>query len=123
MFQTQSPVPKLSLRFDGEGAIEGVFACDERQQGYDDMVHGGVIAAVIDASMAQCLMGRGIAGVTTKLSITYRKPVAIKRDARIRAWVTGVNAGVLYGVQCEITQGASRAVHAEGTFYKVHQTS
>jgi uncharacterized protein (TIGR00369 family) len=123
MFQRHSPIPKLSLCFDSQGAIEGVFACDKRQQGYDGMVHGGVIAAVIDASMAQCLMGRGIACVTTKLSITYRKPIAIERNARIRTWVTGVNVGVLYAVQCEITQDASRAVHAEGTFYKIHQTS
>jgi acyl-coenzyme A thioesterase PaaI-like protein len=42
------------------------------------MVHGGVLAAIIDSSMAQCLMGHEVVAYTAELSIKYRKPVLIQ---------------------------------------------
>jgi len=111
-------IPWLNFHFDDSGILHGVFTCNESGQGYDNMVHGGVIAAIIDASMAQCLMGHGIVGYTTDLSIKYRKPVLIDTKTELKTSIEEVNIGVLYSMKCEILQSRKLVAHATGRFYK-----
>ncbi len=118
MFNPKPPLSELSFHFSADGALYGNFECDGGQQGFAGIVHGGVLAAVIDASMAQCLMGHGIAGYTTNLSIRYHKPVAICRAACLRTWIENVHCGMVYSMRCEIRQNSQRAVLANGKFYQ-----
>jgi len=119
LFNRNPPVPDLRFRFNDEGVLHGDFTCAGYHQGYDNMVHGGVIAAIIDASMTQCLMGHGIVGYTTDLSIKYRKPVFIRRKANLETSVKEVKMGLLYSMRCEIVQDHNLVVQATGRFFKV----
>lgn len=114
-----SIVPGLQFCFSDSGALLWEFACNGFQQGYDEMVHGGIIAAIIDASMAQCLMGHGVVGYTTNLSIRYRKPVMIRTKIALTTSITAVNCGVLYSMKCEIIQTQKLVVQATGRLFKV----
>jgi acyl-coenzyme A thioesterase PaaI-like protein len=96
----------------------GEFSCGRYHQGYDAMTHGGVVAAIIDAAMVQCLMGHGIVGYTTDLSIRYRKPVMILQPTLVEAWIAGIRVGCLYSMKCEVFQNGKVAVRATATFYK-----
>ena len=64
----------LSFSFDNKGNLKGNFYCHEKYQGYNNRVHGGIIAAIIDESMAHCLMGHDFVGVTTDHQ--YRRTAA-----------------------------------------------
>ena len=77
VFQCNAPVDNLQFCFSEDGTLMGEFLCSAEHQGYDGIVHGGIISAIIDASMAQCCMGHGFVAYTTDLSIRYRKPVGI----------------------------------------------
>ncbi len=112
-------VPALRFWFDDNGVFHGTFTCNQNQQGYDNMVHGGIIASIIDASMAQCLMGHGVVAYTTDLAIRYRKPVFIGKTATLKTLIKAVNVGVLHTLQCEITQERHLAVSATGKFFKI----
>ena len=114
-----SIVPGLCFSFNNSGVLLGEFTCNGHQQGYDEMVHGGVIGAIVDASMAQCLMGHGVVGYTADLSIKYRKPVMIDTRTTLEASIAAVNCGLLYSMKCEIFQGRNRVVQATGRFCKV----
>jgi acyl-coenzyme A thioesterase PaaI-like protein len=114
-----SIIPGLRFWFADSGVLQGQFTCSEFQQGYDTMVHGGVIAAIIDSSMAQCLMGHGIVGYTVDLAVKYRKPVMINQLATLTTEITDVNCNVLYSMKCRIVQKHNLLVHAIGKFYKV----
>jgi len=114
-----SIIPGLRFWFADSGVLQGQFNCSEFQQGYDTMVHGGVIAAIIDSSMAQCLMGHGIVGYTIDLAVKYRKPVIISQLATLTTEITGVNCKVLYSMKCKIVQSHNLVVQATGRFYKV----
>jgi len=120
LFNRQPPiVPGLRFSFNDSGALLGEFTCNGFQQGYDEMVHGGVIAAIVDASMAQCLMGHGVVGYTVKLSVKYRKPVLIRTKTTLTTSITVVNCGLLYSMKCEIIQNRNLVVQAAGQFFKV----
>jgi len=114
-----SIVPELRFYFSDSGDLLGEFTCNGSLQGYDEMVHGGVIAAIIDASMAQCVMGHGVVGYTADLSVRYRKPVMIRTKTALKTSITAVKCGLLYSMNCEITQGEKLVVSATGRFFKV----
>jgi acyl-coenzyme A thioesterase PaaI-like protein len=109
-------VPDIRFSFDDGGGLHGVFTGNGLHQGYEGRLHGGVLAALVDASMAQCLMGHGITGYTTDLAIRYRNPVEIDRPTTITTRITEVNVGMLYSLKCEIIQGKKVAVEATGRF-------
>lgn len=120
LFNRQTPVvPGLIFSFDDKGAMHGRFICNSFQQGYNEMVHGGVIAGLIDASMAQCLMGHGVICYTAELSIRYCKPVKIRIEAELKTFIAAVNVEKLYTMKCEIVQNHSVVVKATGKFIKV----
>jgi hypothetical protein len=114
-----SIVPELRFEFDDFGLLHGEFMCNGDHQGYDFMVHGGIIAALIDASMAQCLMGHGVLGYTTDLSVKYRKPVKINTMTRLETAITEVKCKLLYFMCCTFIQGNICVVKSEGKFFKV----
>lgn len=114
-----SIVPGLKFWFDDAGTFHGSFRCNTYHQGYDKMVHGGIIAAIVDASMAQCLMGHGVVGYTTNLSIKYRKPVKIDTLTELETSIVAFNCGVLYSIRCRINQKNICVVNADGRFFKV----
>ncbi|MEN6451532.1 MAG: PaaI family thioesterase [Thermoguttaceae bacterium] len=73
------------FHFDAEGGVEGSFACDERFQGYPATVHGGIVSALLDAAMTNCLFAHGYAAVTFELNIRFRHSVATGKPAAVRA--------------------------------------
>jgi acyl-CoA thioesterase FadM len=69
--------------------------------------------------MAQCVMGHGVVGYTADLSVRYRKPVMIRTKTALKTSITAVKCGLLYSMNCEITQGEKLVVSATGRFFKV----
>ncbi len=55
----------------GGGAVVGVFQAEPWMAGYEGQLHGGVIAALLDSAMTQCLFAHDHAAVTAKLSVRY----------------------------------------------------
>jgi hypothetical protein len=57
--------------------------CNDSYQSYNGIIHGGVLSALIDSAMTQCLFGHGIVGYTVRLNIKYIKPVNINNNFKI----------------------------------------
>lgn len=108
----------LSFSFDKKGNLSGRFFCHKKYQGYDDRIHGGVIAAIIDESMVHCLMGHGTVGVTTSLAIKYRLPVFIGKYAEFKTKVDGsfLN-GTVYELSTDVFQDKKNVITARSKFY------
>ena len=119
VFNRKPPVASLIFKFVEGGVLSGEFTCTEEHQGYDAMVHGGILSAIADASMAQCLMGHGVVGYTTDLSIKYRKPVLINLPTRVETVIEETSIRKLFQLRCIMTQSKCRAVEATGRFFKI----
>jgi uncharacterized protein (TIGR00369 family) len=59
--------------------------CDEKYQSYPGIVHGGVVATLLDAAMTNCLLLRGITAVTAELHVRYHRPVRVGDTVQVSA--------------------------------------
>ncbi|MGE5597952.1 MAG: PaaI family thioesterase [Bacteroidota bacterium] len=84
-------------------------------QGYDGVVHGGLIATVLDEAMAHALIARGIPAVTARMSLRYHAPLALGVTAQVTAWVDAAR-GRLAETRAEIRAGGRLIAEAEAVF-------
>lgn len=72
----------MAFYSDGPGKTRAEFSVPEAFQGYRGIVHGGVVAAILDEAAGRTVMGdenpRRMV-VTAKMDIRYRKPVPVKK--------------------------------------------
>jgi uncharacterized protein (TIGR00369 family) len=100
-----------------DGAVETEFAGGDAHQGYAGLLHGGVIALLLDATMTNCLFTRGECGVTADLAVRYRHPVRSDAPARLRAWVQRASPP-LFVLHAELWQAGQRRATAIGKFMR-----
>ena len=70
-----------------DGAVFGNFFADPKYEGYSGIIHGGIVATLLDSAMTHCLLMKGIPALTGRLSIKYSIPIrtgtVVKLEARI----------------------------------------
>ncbi len=118
LFQNDPPVEGLRFSFRDDGSLQAKILFDTGHQGYDGMVHGGLLSAVIDASMAQCLMGHGVVAYTADLKLTYKKPVEIHSEAQLQTRVYESYANKLYRLESLVFQHEMVCVRAHARFFR-----
>jgi uncharacterized protein (TIGR00369 family) len=55
----------------------------DRFQGWDSIVHGGIIAALLDEACIYAALGTGKKAVTAELTTRYRKPVPCGQEVSL----------------------------------------
>ena len=105
----------LSFQAAGGGVVKTRFKARADLQGYDDILHGGVIAALLDAAMTHCLFYRGIQAVTGDLHVRFVQPVSCNVSMEIRAWML-TSHPPLYRLRAEIVVDERVMAWAEAKF-------
>lgn len=116
----QASARGLGLRFapcDG-GGVEAVFECEERFQGYPNLLHGGVTSSLLDGAMTNCLFAHGILAVTAEMTVRFRHPVDLGSCVKVFARLTRSQAP-LHVVVAELTQGGQVKAIATGKFMEM----
>lgn len=66
----------LQLDFKKEGdKIVAEFIPQKRHQGFKDIVHGGIISAVLDEAMVKAALSLGIEAVTAEITVRLKNPL------------------------------------------------
>jgi acyl-coenzyme A thioesterase PaaI-like protein len=79
----------LGLKFHKheDGTVFGNFFADPKFEGYSGIIHGGIVATLLDSAMTHCLLMKDIPALTGRLSIKYSTPIrtgtVVKLEARI----------------------------------------
>ena len=78
---------RLEFLRDGDAVVSHI-SLGLDYAGYRNLVHGGVIAAILDEAMGWALLHlRGRYGVTRSLTVDYRRPVRVASALTVRAAV------------------------------------
>ncbi len=89
----------LQLQFDvfEEGKrVEATFLPSPKYQGWKGIVHGGIIATLLDETMAKVAQALSIKVMTAALDIRFKNPAKISEPIITRAEVTGKAKNILY---------------------------
>ncbi|MGB9618970.1 MAG: PaaI family thioesterase [Armatimonadota bacterium] len=107
----------LGLTFERSGVdtVSAEWFCDERYQSYPGIVHGGIIATVLDCAMTNCLLMKGIPAVTADMHIEYREPVRVGSVVAIRASLVR-SRSPLFVLEAEIIQDERVRARASAKF-------
>ncbi|MEO8208061.1 MAG: PaaI family thioesterase [Chloroflexota bacterium] len=57
-------------------------------QGWEDVVHGGILCTIMDEVMAWAVIGRDTWGVTARMAVEFKRPVAVGQAIRAEGVVT-----------------------------------
>lgn len=70
---------QLKFTLDGE-VLKTRFKTEKKYQGYTDIVHGGIVALILDEMMGNLLWRLGISAVTAEFSVRFKQPVYIGEE-------------------------------------------
>jgi acyl-coenzyme A thioesterase PaaI-like protein len=103
---------KLSFREQDDTYISE-FTGQPQHQGYDGIMHGGIVSTLLDEIMARYLYAKGMNAVTARLEVRYNKPTPIGVPLLIKGRITK-SKGRLYETEgtIELPDGT---VTAQGT--------
>jgi len=64
------------------------FTGQPQHQGYDGIMHGGIVSTLLDEIMARYLYAKGMNAVTARLEVRYLKPTPIGTPLLIKGRIT-----------------------------------
>jgi uncharacterized protein (TIGR00369 family) len=82
----------------------------------DGRIHGGVLAALLDGAMCNCLMALGVTAVTADFQVRYRHPVRVGAEARVEARRLG-QRGSVHDMEAVLIQDDYVKARAKARFH------
>ena len=103
----------LQMRF---VPVHGEAVCDYsvpgRYQSWEGVVHGGMVALMLDEAVGWAGWHSGHPGLTGKLEVRYRQPLKVGEAVRVVGRVEGIRRNLVYAV-AHIERISDRARIAE----------
>jgi uncharacterized protein (TIGR00369 family) len=109
----------LQVVFEGDGeTVYALFTPSNHHQGWQGVVHGGILAALLDEAMAYALFHTGWGGVTARMNLRYRAPAHAGDALRVESRVVRNSARVA-DLEGRILRGDTVIVESEARFMKL----
>ena len=108
----------LQLRYEHgvDGTVNATWTPTNMCEGFRGIVHGGIVASILDAAMVRCLHGAfGKNPFTCRLDVRYLHEMPTGQRITIGAHVTS-HRGAMCWAEAEISLGQVRCAHARGIF-------
>ena len=111
---------QLSFEIDKERqTLKTTFVASPTFQGWDGIVHGGIISTLLDEAMAKLVYELGYQSVTASLEIKFKKPAPILEPLLVYGEITEVNRR-LVRAKARVTK-EDKTILAEGKYTFMRQ--
>ena len=110
----------LKMRFDinEDRSVESRVSVDATFAGWQGVVHGGIVALLLDEAMAYAAAANGVLGVTGELKMRFRHPVTVGAPLVVRGRVLWQRRGVL-GIAASVdAEDGTPLATGQGSFVK-----
>jgi uncharacterized protein (TIGR00369 family) len=113
----------LRLKIENEnGRAAATFVPDASLEGYDGVLHGGVVSTVLDEVMVWAArFTTGLYAVTGELLVRFAKPIETGKSYRVEGWVRE-NRGRIVLAEASLKDGEGKVrARAEGKLFSVKE--
>ena len=113
---------KLELRFDDDTKTAyGEYSADELYEGAPNIIHSGIVAAILDEAMVTVNKYLEVIGMTSEITVRYLQPAYVKENLYIRGWFVKRNKKVIEN-RAEIENELGKIVaRAKGKYIEVDE--
>jgi len=111
----------LRLRYEAasDGSVRATWTPTGDWQGFQGIIHGGIIGTVLDEAMAKAVTAAGYEALTGELRVRFRHHVRPGEDLRVRGWIVERTKRLVRAeAALEALDGSERA-HAWSVFLPV----
>lgn len=77
---------KLQFHFEGDKFVAR-FTPRREHQGYDDVMHGGIMSTLLDEAMAKLVYEKGHTALTADMHVRFKKPAKIGEELTVSGWI------------------------------------
>ncbi|MCE2594333.1 PaaI family thioesterase [Motilimonas cestriensis] len=115
-----SPNALMGLKlnfFSSDNSVWAHTKGSQHQQGYQDIIHGGVLAALVDATMCQTLFSHEITAVTAEMCVRYLHPVPVGSEILMQGSLV-TSHPPLFNVQAKLFVNGQLVVKARAKFFQ-----
>lgn len=111
----------LKLRFNStDDGVSARFASAAPHQGYENVVHGGILSTLLDEAMAWAVAARGIWAVTGEMRVRFRQPLHVGQPVTVSGRVSEERGRVITAAGAiTLDADGSTIATATGTFVRV----
>ena len=102
----------------GQRSIRARFIPAPDHQGFEGMVHGGILSAVLDETMAKLAYVLGIPAVTAQLEITFKAPAAPGDELSISGSIVSESKRLVLA-EARIERGPMLIAEAKGKLVRL----
>jgi acyl-coenzyme A thioesterase PaaI-like protein len=113
----------LCFAEEGDDRVKATWRTDASWQGYDQVIHGGIVSTALDEAMSKAIGLLGIHAFTCELRVRFREHVAPDEQLSVSGWVVEKRKRKI-STEAAITDSSGRErAHAWATFLEFQQNS
>jgi uncharacterized protein (TIGR00369 family) len=105
--------------FCDKGVSRAEYVAEEKFQGYKDILHGGIISALLDEVMIKAVIAKGILVLTAEIQVKFIKPVKIREKLFLEGRVTGEQKKIFTADGTVRNSKGEIVATGKGKFFKV----
>jgi acyl-coenzyme A thioesterase PaaI-like protein len=110
----------LDFRLDRDrGESEATVIFPERFQGWEKIVHGGLLATVLDEAMIKAAWAGGARSVTGEITVRYIKPAKVEIPYRLTGRLTGSRGKIVLAESELLEEDGEAVARATGKLLRV----
>jgi len=94
------------------------FTPAKHHQGWQGIVHGGILATLVDEAMTRLLWEQGATVVTAEINVRYRRPLPVGTPVKVAAWKVR-EFGRLIEAAAAVTDDEGEYATATGKFMRM----
>jgi uncharacterized protein (TIGR00369 family) len=102
-------------------AIRANFRPSEDHQGYESIVHGGILSSLLDEAMAKLAYSLGIPAVTAEITVKFKAPAAPGDELHVSGRLIEETKKLILA-EATITRGPVVIAEAKGKLLRTEET-
>ena len=99
-------------------SIQAGFTPSDAHQGFEGIVHGGILSALLDEAMAKLAFSLGIPAVTAEMTVKFKSPVAPGEEITVSGRLVQ-ETGRLIRAEARIQRGPVVVAEATGKLLRI----